>query len=170
MAKEIVNRVANSALQVIDLEDLYQEGTRTLVSVTHFLDDGVVLRETSFRERLLAHDWSAYQNHFVAVNCPEDVIVPQWATLLIVTYLQPIAKAVVVGSLKELEQHLFAEKLSTFNYKAYKNGLVMIKGCSNKPVPQQALGLLAGKLVPIVKKLSFGEACSSVPLYKKYTT
>jgi hypothetical protein len=43
----------------------------------------------------------------------------------------------------------------------------MIKGCSNKPVPEQALGLLAAKLTPIVKKLSYGEACSSVPLYKK---
>jgi hypothetical protein len=170
MAKEIVNRVANSALQVIDLEELYQEGTRTLISITHFLDDGVLLRETSFRKRLGAQDWSAYKNHFVAVYCPNDVIVPQWATLLIVTYIQPIAKAVVVGSLEELEQHLFAEKLSAFDYKPYKDGLVMVKGCSNKPVPNQALGLLAAKLVPIVRKLSFGEACSSVPLYKKSTT
>ena len=44
MAKEIVNRVANSALQVIDLEDLYQEGTRTLLFITDFLDEGIVLR------------------------------------------------------------------------------------------------------------------------------
>ena len=166
MAKEIVNRVANSALQVIDLEELYQEGTRTLLSITQFLDDGIVLRETSFRERLLAHDWSAYQNHFVAIHCPEEVIVPQWATLLIVTYLQPTAKKIIVGNLTDLEQHLFAEKLMGFDIKPYENGLVMIKGCSNKPVPQQALGLLAAKLVPIVRKLSFGEACSSVPLYK----
>ena len=99
--------------------------------------------------------------------CPEDVIVPQWATLLLVTYLQPIAKKVVVGSLKDLEQYLFAESLSTFDITPYENGIVMIKGCSNKPVPQQALGLLTSKLLPLVKKLSFGEACSSVPLYRK---
>lgn len=167
MAGEIINRVANSSLQVIDLEELYQEGTRTLLSLTDFLDDGVLLREKSFREHLQHHDWTAYKHHFVAVFCPQNVLVPQWATLLLITYLQPIAKKVVVGSLNDLEQHLFAEKLIAFDTEPYENAIVMIKGCSNKPVPQQALGLLAAKLTPIVRKLSYGEACSSVPLYKK---
>lgn len=167
MAKEIVNRVANSPLQVIDLEELYQEGARTLLSLTDFLDEGVLLREQTFRERLQQHDWNAYKNHFVAVHCPEDILVPQWATLLVISYLQPIANVVIVGNLKDLEQHLFAERLTDFDTKPYQNGLVMIKGCSNKPVPQQALGLLAAKLIPVVRKLSYGEACSSVPLYKK---
>lgn len=167
MSDKIVNRVANSALQVIDLEDLYKEGKRTLLSITAFLDDGVVLREQTFRERLQSHDWTAYQNQFVAVHCPENILVPQWATLLVVTYLQPLTKYVVVGTVADLEQQLFAEQLAHMDFTPYQDGLVMIKGCSNKPVPEQALGLLAAKLIPIVKKLSYGEACSSVPLYKK---
>ena len=165
MSDQIVNRVANSALQVIDLEELYQEGTRTQLSVTAFLDEGVVLREQSFRERLHAHDWTAYKDHFVAVHFPDDILIPQWATLLVVTHLQPLAKSVVVGTATDLEQQLFAEQLALMDFTPYQDGLVMIKGCSNKPVPEQALGLLAAKLTPIVKKLSYGEACSSVPLY-----
>lgn len=168
MSDQIVNRVANSALQVIDLEDLYQEGKRTLLSITAFLDDGVVLREQTFRERLQSHDWTAYQNQFVAVHCPDNILVPQWATLLVVTYLQPLTKSVVVGTVADLEQQLYAEQLAHMDFTPYQDGLVMIKGCSNKPVPEQALGLLAAKLIPIVKKLSYGEACSSVPLYKKH--
>ena len=167
MSDKIVNRVANSALQVIDLEDLYKEGKRTLLSITAFLDDGVVLREQTFRKRLQSLDWTVYQNQFVAVHCPENILVPQWATLLVVTYLQPLAKYVVVGTVADLEQHLFAEEIAHMDFTPYQDGLVMIKGCSNKPVPEQALGLLAAKLIPIVKKLSYGEACSSVPLYKK---
>lgn len=167
MSDQIVNRVANSALQVIDLEELYQEGTRTQLSITTFLDEGIVLREQSFRERLKAHNWTAYKDHFVAVHCPDDILVPQWATLLVVTHLQPLAKSVVVGTATDLEQQLFAEQLALMDFTPYQDGLVMIKGCSNKPVPEQALGLLAAKLTPIVKKLSYGEACSSVPLYKK---
>lgn len=167
MSKPIVNRVANSALQVVDLEAFYQEGPRKLFAVVDFLTDGVVLHEQAFREKLNQHNWDDYQDCFVAVYCPKDVIIPQWAPLLIVTYLHPKCKAVVVGSLNELEQHLFAEKLFGFDTTAYQDGLVMIKGCSNKPVPEQALGLLARKLTPIVKKLSYGEACSSVPLYKR---
>ena len=168
MSDKIVNRVANSALQVIDLEDLYKEGKRTLLSITAFLDDGVVLREQTFRERLQSHDWTAYQNQFVAVHCPDNILVPQWATLLVVTYLQPLTKSVVVGTVADLEQQLFAEEIAHMDFTPYQDGLVMIKGCSNKPVPEQALGLLAAKLIPIVKKLSYGEACSSVPLYKKH--
>jgi hypothetical protein len=167
MSAPIVNRIANSTLQVIDLEELYQDGTRTLLDLTDFLDEGILLREQSFRERLQKHDWHTYQDHFVAVYCPEDIIIPQWATLLIVTYLQPKCKAVVVGSLADLERQLFAEKLFAFDVSPYQDGLVMIKGCANKPVPEQALGLLAAKLTPIVKKLSYGEACSSVPLYRR---
>ena len=167
MSDKIVNRVANSALQVIDLEDLYKEGKRTLLSITAFLDDGVVLREQTFRKRLQSHDWTAYQNQFVAVHCPDNILVPQWATLLVVTYLQPLTKSVVVGTVADLEQQLFAEEIAHMDFTPYQDGLVMIKGCSNKPVPEQALGLLAAKLIPIVKKLSYGEACSSVPLYKK---
>ena len=167
MSDQIVNRVANSALQVIDLEELYLEGTRTQLSITDFLDDGVVLREQTFRKRLQSHNWNKYRNQFVAVYCPDDVLVPQWATLLVVTHLQPIAKYVVVGTSADLEQQLFIEQLAHMDFTPYQGGLVMIKGCSNKPVPAQALGLLAAKLTPIVKKLSFGEACSSVPLYKK---
>ncbi|MBL19226.1 MAG: hypothetical protein CMC82_05295 [Flavobacteriaceae bacterium] len=167
MSDQIINRVANSALQVIDLEELYQEGTRTQLSITDFLDDGVVLREQTFRERLQSHDWNKYRDRFVAVHCPDDILVPQWATLLVVTHLQPIAKYVAVGTATDLEQQLFIEQLAHMDFTRYQDGLVMIKGCSNKPVPGQALGLLAAKLTPIVKKLSFGEACSSVPLYKK---
>lgn len=167
MSKEIVNRVSKSALQVIDLEEFYQEGTRTQLSIADFLDDGVVLREQSFRERLENYAWEMYRNHFVAVYCPDAIIIPQWASLLVVTYLQPVTKAVVVGTLQDLEHLLFTEKLVTFDTKPFINGLVMIKGCSNKPVPQQAMGLLAAKLTPVVRKLSYGEACSSVPLYKK---
>jgi hypothetical protein len=167
MSDKIVNRVANSALQVIDLEDLYKEGKRSLLSITAFLDDGIVLREQTFRERLQSHDWTVYQNQFVAVHCPDNILVPQWATLLVVTYLQPLAKSVVVGTVADLEQQLFAEEIAHMDFTPYQDGLVMIKGCSNKPVPEQALGLLAAKLIPIVKKLSYGEACSSVPLYKK---
>ena len=167
MAKEIVNRVANSTLQVIDLEEFYEEGIRTLLSITAFLDDGVLLREQSFRARLQDHDWKSYEDHFVAVHCPDDILVPQWATLLLVRYLRPVTQTVVVGTLDDLERFLFIEKLHDFDITPYQNGLVMIKGCANKPVPQQAMGLLAAKLIPEVRKLSYGEACSSVPLYSK---
>ena len=167
MSDLIVNRVSNSPLQVIDLEDIYQEGTRTLIKITDFLENGTLLREKPFRKLLKEHNWDVYQDHYVAVYCNDIVLVPQWATLLIVAHLKSFATRVVVGKLSDLETLLYVEKLTVLDLSSYENGIVMIKGCSNKPVPELALGLLAEKLTPIVKKLSYGEACSSVPLYKK---
>jgi hypothetical protein len=167
MSDLIVNRVSNSPLQVIDLEDIYQEGTRTLIKITDFLENGTLLREKPFRKLLKEHNWDVYQDHYVAVYCNDSVLVPQWATLLIVAHLKSFAARVVVGKLSDLEKLLYVEKLTVLDLSSYENGIVMIKGCSNKPVPELALGLLAEKLTTIVKKLSYGEACSSVPLYKK---
>jgi hypothetical protein len=44
---------------------------------------------------------------------------------------------------------------------------VIVKGCSHKPVPQNAYLMLVEKLQPVARSILYGEACSSVPLYKK---
>jgi hypothetical protein len=44
---------------------------------------------------------------------------------------------------------------------------VIVKGCSEKEIPESAFVYLSQKLQPVVKSLFYGEACSSVPLYKR---
>ena len=167
MEEEIINRVANSKLVTVNLEDYYLSGQRQQIDISAWLYEGFVLREKDFRATLKDQDWSSYKDSFVALYCSTDAIIPSWAYLLITTYLQPYAKKVVVGDLRELESILYAEKLQQENWSAFKNQMVIIKGCSNLPVPENAYLLLAQYLQPEVKSLMFGEACSSVPLYKK---
>lgn len=167
MAEEIVNRVANSKLKVIDLEDYYPEGNRILFDIKDWLLEGLVLREKDFRESVSQHNWSQYQDCYVALYCSTDAIVPDWAYMLITIQLNNYAKKVVIGTLDNLESILYSSIISDLDTTIYKDMPVIIKGCSYKPVPSNALVMLTEKLQPIAKSIMFGEACSSVPLFKR---
>ena len=167
MEGEIVNRVANSKLKVIDLEDFYPSGARISLDIKAWLWEGLVLREKEFRAFVKGHDWSQYQNAYVALFCSTDAIIPDWAYMLISLKLQNIARLSVIGNPSDIESLLYAEIISSLDLSDYKDTPVIIKGCSNKPVPANALVFLSQRLKPIAKSIMFGEACSAVPLFKR---
>ncbi|TNJ45355.1 DUF2480 family protein [Tamlana fucoidanivorans] len=167
MADEIINRVANSKLVTIDLEDYYPSGKRLLFDIKDWLYKGLILREKDFRAHALAFNWSQYQNCYVALTCSTDAILPGWAFMLLTVYLQPYAKKIVTGNLSDLETSIFQDIISNLDVGPFKDKPVIIKGCSKKPVPESAYIMLTGKLIPHVKSIMYGEACSSVPLHKK---
>jgi hypothetical protein len=164
---EIVNRVANSALITIDLEDYYPKGVRICFDIKDWLHEGLVLREKEFRTFINTHDWTVYENQFVALHCSTDAIIPGWAFMLIRLQLSGIAKQVVVGDLETLETALYQIIINDLDLSFCNNKPVIVKGCSNKPVPKNAYLFLINKLQPIAKSIMYGEACSSVPLFKK---
>ena len=166
MQEEIINKVANSALEVFDLEDYYPKGIRSQIDISQWLIEGFLLKEKDFREALKQHDWTQYQGHLVAVNCSTDAILPAWASILVTIHLAPFAKKIINGSLEDLNTVLYQELLSTIDYSQYKDKSVIIKGCSKKPVPMSAYVLAAQKLQPFARSIMYGEACSAVPLYK----
>jgi len=164
---EIINKVTNSVLEVFDLEDYYPSGIRTQIDISQWLLEGFLLKEKDFREALKNHDWKQYENHFVAIHCSTDAIVPAWASILVKVYLAPFAKKVVIGNLADLETALYHEILPTLNFAQYLDKPVILKGCSKKPVPESAYIMAIQKLQPFAKSIMYGEACSAVPLYKK---
>ena len=167
MSDTVVNRVAKSSLITFDLEKFYQIGIRKALDLSQWLDQGIILREKDFRSKLKDHNWKAYQDQFIALYCSSDAVFPAWAYLLVTTYLQPYARKVVKGTLADLEIQLFSDKIQKIDLKQFKDKSLIIKGCSDKSVPEDAYVQLIIKLQPIVKSLFYGEACSSVPLFKK---
>lgn len=167
MADEIINRVANSKLKTFDLEDYFPEGKRFVLDISDWLYEGFILKEKDFRQAVRNHEWEQYQNHYVAIICATDAIIPSWAYLLISTALTPFAKKFVVGDLELLENIIFQEVIAKIPIEQYQGVPVIIKGCSDKNIPDTAYTLMAQRLVPVVSSLMFGEACSSVPLFKK---
>ena len=74
MAKQIVNRVANSVLKTIDLEELYPLGTRVAFDIAPWLQEGIILREKDFRESVSVHPWEQYKNQYVSKSSITCVI------------------------------------------------------------------------------------------------
>lgn len=165
--EEIINKVANSALEVFDLEDYYPKGARVQIDISQWLLEGFLLKEKDFREHLKNHDWSQYQDQYVAINCSTDAIVPAWSSILVAIQLAPYAKKVVNGTIEDLDASLYEEILSKLDYSEYKNKPVIVKGCSKKPVPIRAYIIAATYLQPFARSIMYGEACSAVPLYKE---
>lgn len=167
MGKEIINRVEQSGLTEINLEDYYPKGERVLIDVKENLFQGLILKEKDFREFIKNEDWKKYQDKFVAITCSADAIVPTWAYMLIATSLQPFSKKIVFGDLKTLETVLFLESLSKINAEDFRDKKLVIKGCGNLPVPESAYVDLTRILTSVAKSIMFGEPCSTVPVYKQ---
>ena len=167
MSKEIINRVANSKIITIDLEDYYPNGQRHLLDIKNWLYKGLVLREKEFRSFVENFDWAKFNDDYVAVFCSSGAIIPTWAYLLIATKLKDNCVMNIVGDLDYLEKQIFSEIIKSIDFSNLNDKSIVIKGCSKKNIPIDAYSQLINRLKPIAKRIMFGEACSTVPLFKR---
>ncbi len=87
--------------------------------------------------------------------------------MLVASKLGPYAKNIVVGDLEHLESSIYQAILKDLDVNTFKDKPVIIKGCSNKPVPQNAYIAAISKIQAVAKSVMYGEACSSVPIFKR---
>lgn len=167
MAEEIINRVATSALEELNLEDYYPREEIILFDLKPYLFMELILKEKDFREALQNTDWSVYQGKVVAVTCSADAIIPMWAYMLVASYLQPVAAEIVFGNKDAALKELFIKKIASIDVSQFADKRVVIKGCGNLPVGEYAYLEITKVLRPVVKSVMYGEACSTVPIFKK---
>lgn len=163
----IENKVEKSGLITLDLVDLIPPGNQVVIDLKDFMYEGIILREKDFRNQLQEKDWSEYQDSFVAVTNSSEGIVPLWAYMLISSALQPYASLVIRGNLAHLKGALLRRSIEAMNESEYSDKRVIIKGCGEETIPESAYITITQKLQPVVKSLMFGEACSTVPVFKK---
>jgi len=164
--EEIINKVAQSSLVVFDLEDYYPDEHVVDLDVSQWLAEGFILRETDFRAQLKAMDWTPYEDKYVALYCATDAILPAWAFALVAVHLSPLALKIIHGSKELAIIEWYQDILNKLDYTDYFEKPVILKGCSQKAVPNQVYTLAIQKLIKVSKSVMFGEACSAVPLYK----
>ena len=161
-----VNRVANSGLVTLNLEDLLHASERVVYDIKDNLFHGLILREKDFREFIKTTDWAQYDGKSVAIICSADAIVPTWAYMLLASKLQNHVHRYVFGTSEALEQSLFEEAIAAIDAEEYRDAKVVVKGCGNVPVPTFAYVAIMQKLLPVASSIMYGEPCSTVPLYK----
>ncbi len=162
----IENRVAKSGIITLDLVDFIPSGNQYVVDIKDFMQDGLILREKDFRLRIKEKDWSEFQDGFVAVSNSSDGIIPLWAYMLISSALQPYSSLVVRGNKSHLKGALLKRSIEAIDESEYKDKRVIIKGCGKESIPESAYIAITQKLQPVVRSLMFGEACSTVPVFK----
>lgn len=167
METTIVNKVAESGIVTLNLENYYHEGPRMSIDLKDMLFMGMILKEKDFREWIKTHDWNQYKNANVCIFCSADAIIPTWAYMLVAAKLNGMAHHFVFGDMETLENSLFEKALSTINTDDFADKRVVIKGCGEKNISPSAYVEITRLLQPVVKSLMFGEPCSTVPVYKK---
>jgi hypothetical protein len=164
---EILNKVAQSGIITLDLEDLVPERTESHIDIFNQLFQGLILREKDFRAWVKEHDWSLYADHNVALFCSSDAVIPTWAYMLVSSALQPYTKNVFFTNPENLPTLVAERVLASINEEDYTDKRVVIKGCGKRAISNHAYVLLTTKLVRTAKTVMFGEPCSTVPVYKK---
>jgi hypothetical protein len=128
---------------------------------------GMILKEKEFREALKKTDWSIYKSKNVALTCTADAIIPVWAWMLTVAYLQPVANEIVMGDANELQKNIFLKNLSAIDVNEFADKKVVIKGCGETPIADYVYMEITKLLRPVAQSIMYGEPCSTVPVYKK---
>jgi len=167
MSEPIINKVAESGLITLNLEEYYPKEEILLFDLKPFLFMEMILKEKDFRQALQQHEWSLYNDKIVAVTCTADAVIPVWAYMLVATYLQPIAKEVIMGDLETARKQIFLKNIDAINGSEFTDQRVVVKGCGDIPIGEYAYMEITKKLRPVAKSIMYGEPCSTVPVYKK---
>lgn len=162
-----VNKVAESGLMEIDLAQYYPAEEVLVFDLKDYLFMELILKEKDFREALKQKDFSIYQDKLVAVTCSADAIIPVWAYMLVTSYLQPLAKDIVMGNAAMLHQVVFLRNINAIDTASFQDKRVVIKGCGDLEIAPFAYLEITKLLRPVVKSIMYGEPCSTVPVFKK---
>ena len=162
----IINKVANSGLVTIDLEDFLPKEKIEAFDLKEHLFKGLILKEKDFREALKNFDWEIYRNKYVAITCTADAIIPLWAYMLVTAYAQPIAKDVYAGTVEEMKKYVCLKNMSTIKFEEFAGQRIIVKGCGDQQVDSTIYAEITKQLRPLAKSIMYGEACSNVPIFK----
>lgn len=167
MQETFVNKVAESGLITLELETFLPKGEILVFDIKDYLFMGLILKEKDFRKALQEHDWTKYQDRVVAVTCSVDAIIPVWAYMLIVSYLEPFSAFIHFGSEEQTREAFLIQQIKQVDQETYKDQRVVVKGCGETPIPASAYFYITSMLRPVVKSIMYGEPCSTVPVFKK---
>ena len=163
----LINRVAESGLITLNLEDFFPKAPFAEFDLKPHLFMEVMLKEKDFRETCKNFDWAQFTGKNLLVFCSVDAIIPTWAFMLVAVHASPFAENIFHGTQEEfLKAHYFSE-IKNFNVSTFNDKRIVIKGCGPKPVPTEAYTALTQKLLPHALSIMYGEPCSTVPIFKK---
>ncbi|MBC7936884.1 MAG: DUF2480 family protein [Rhizobacter sp.] len=167
MSEQFVNKVAESGIITLNLEDYFPKEAVAIFDMKDYLFMGLILKEKDFRESLKQLDISVYENKIVALTCSADAVIPMWAYMLVASAVQPVAKELIFGNEADAVQQLLLRNIGDINSQEYTDQRIVVKGCGELPIKEAAYVEITKLLRPFAKSIMYGEPCSTVPVFKK---
>jgi len=167
MSDIIINKVSESALVTLNLEEYFPANNTVVFDLKDYLFMGLILKEKDFREALKNLSLEPFTGKAVAITCSADAVIPMWAYMLVVSYIEPVATDMVFGTEEELKSRLLLKNISQLRVDEFVDKRVVIKGCGDLPVGEAAYVEATKILRPVVKSIMYGEPCSTVPIFKR---
>ena len=167
MSETFINKVAESGILTVNLEDYYIKEEVAVFDMKDHLFMGLILKEKDFREALKSLDCTVYSGKITALTCSADAVIPMWAYMLVASLLQPFAKEIVFGSEEQVKEKILLRNIEAIDISSFEDGRIVIKGCGELPVGESAYVAITNKLRPVAKSIMYGEPCSTVPVFKK---
>ncbi len=167
MEDVIVNKVAQSGLITLDLEKFFPTEEVVFFDLKSYLFMDLILKEKEYREALKNVEWKKFEGKNVAIGCTTDAIIPLWAYMLAVSYLEEFAADIVFGDETQLMDTLLLKNIQKIDVKEFEGKRVVVKGCGDKKISESAYVEITKILYPVAKSIMFGEPCSTVPIFKR---
>ncbi|MCS6818868.1 MAG: DUF2480 family protein [Chitinophagales bacterium] len=166
--KPITNKAQNRSVSEINLDDFFPKSDEIAsIDMAEFLFQGLLLKESDFRKKIEEIDWERFKDKYVCLYCSTQAIVPMWAYMIIASRLGKYAKDVACTDVSNSGKIFLLRNILKIKTEDYKDKRVVVRGCGNNDIDESAYALLAFHLSKHVRSLLFGEACSSVPVFKK---
>ncbi len=158
----------NKNIETLDMSQwLPSNSQKSSFDLQAYLFQGLILKEKDFRDDLKDFDWSQLTGHFVAVYCSSDAIIPMWAYMLVSAYLESVNAKAFFCSPDELNTRIILEQIEELDPSNYSGSRIVVKGCGEEDIRPEAYVALTRKLTPVTRAFSFGEACSTVPIWRQ---
>lgn len=156
-------RVKENKIIEFDVADFYPKSIETF-DLSPFLFQGIALKEKDFRKDIKHFDWSGLKGDILRIHCSEDVILPAWVFPFIANKASQFKFVYESVNQDQFLASYYSSIFARMDWSSYLNQRVLLRGCSSLPIPSSVYTEAAFYLGKVVKKLSYGEACSQVPL------
>ena len=163
---EIINKVAKSGIVNISLEDYTPKETIINLNLKQFLHNEEILIEKDFRDNVKNFNFKNLQNKIIALFCDDNIILPMWAFMLISCHLKKNNIIFFHGDKEFVFNTLWVNNIKKIDSNKFENKRVIVNGCGNIKASEKIYIAITEKLFNVSKSIMFGEACSSVPIYK----
>ena len=167
MTTSIINKVEESGLVTLDLQQFLPQNEIVIFDLKDFLYMELILIEKDFRQALMQHDWKKYNNKYVSITCTVDAIIPMWANMLVVSYVYSNCLGVFFGNLETAQEKIVLKNINAINADDFIDKRIVVKGCGDAVFSESIYIEITKLLMPVAKSIMFGEPCSTVPIFKK---